>query len=222
MNIIKTYQNKEVVETFDKEREKFEYQRDKHRIESSFLMKSLFSGAKVLDVGCGTGRMLEPCFRKQSVEYYGADTSMEMMNVLKSKVDDLNVKVSLNECDAREMPFDDNTFDVVFSYHLLWHLPKDDQERVISEMFRVVKEGGVVIFDIINKNFILSSKDKEGLYKMSKKEIMDLIGYRHILTDKLNDIPVNDFVYCFLGAINRLRAFLPSSLFHMVYFKVLK
>ncbi|MDD3151247.1 MAG: class I SAM-dependent methyltransferase, partial [Candidatus Gastranaerophilales bacterium] len=82
--IIETYQEKNVVSTFDEEREEFEYQRYKHEIESKFLTNAISEISskekiKVLDVACGTGRMLPIVFSQNwDMEYTGLDTSKEM------------------------------------------------------------------------------------------------------------------------------------------------
>jgi len=64
--IIETYRKKDNVEIFDEERSKYLFQKHKHKVEADFLKKALREIKKdkrrVLDVGCGTGRMLAEVF----------------------------------------------------------------------------------------------------------------------------------------------------------------
>ena len=217
-----------VTESFDEERSAFYYQRYKHKVESVVLSKVLRNKGKikVLDVACGTGRMLPVVFNaNKNINYYGLDSSKEMTAHLKEKANKMKVKVNLEIGDATKTPFKDNEFDVVFSYHLLWHLPKDVQEKVLKEMLRVTKKGGVIVFDVLNKNFLwekiktlFGMKKLKGIHKMTIKEAREILGNRKVKVEKLFDIHVdNNFVYGIINVINKCRAVLPSSLFHMLF-----
>jgi len=89
----------------------------------------------VLDNGCGVG-YLASMFPVGSI--IGFDISMGMLGQARSRIDDL---VRGN---SQELPFPDETFDVIVCRSLLHHLPKP--EKGITEMNRVLKNGGEVIF----------------------------------------------------------------------------
>ena len=132
--IIEIYKEQEIVKSFDQERREFAYQRYKHKLESDFLKKNISSHQanklKILDVACGTGRMLPEVFKtKKEVEYTGLDTSKEMMTHLKNQAKKLGRNVDVVVSDASKMPFQDNTFDIVYTYHLLWHIPQKDHDQ---------------------------------------------------------------------------------------------
>ena len=235
--IIQTYQDKRNVETFDKERCKYAFQRYKHKVEANFLKKTIDSmkksKIKILDVACGTGRMLPEVFSlKKEIEYRGFDSSEEMTKHLKEKAKKIdvrkNVKVKLG--DASNLPFSDNEFDIVFSYHLLWHIPKEEQEKIIKEMLRVCKKDGIIIFDTLNKNFIyekikgfISERNTSELYKLTINEIKTLFEFKNIEIEKLNDFPIkNDSLYKIVNILNYIRNILPKSLYHMIFFRVKK
>lgn len=235
--IIETYKQKNTVESFDKARSKYAFQKYKHIIESGFLGKAIKNIGRdkinVLDVGCGTGRMLFGVFStRKKVEYCGLDTSKEMTKILKEHAKKLGVedKVKVKISDASKIPFKDNTFEIVYSFHLLWHLPKEEQEKVIKDMIRVCNEDGFVVFDILNKNFVwevlknfIGKGKTEGIYKLSVKEVNKIVEGKKIKTEKLNDFPIkNDLIYGFLNIFNHLRSFLPKHLYHMIFFRVKK
>jgi len=230
---IQTYQKRDVVGSFDSERSRYAFQRYKHRTEANFLKKAIKQlkqdKIKVLDIACGTGRMLPEVFSTgKDIEYVGLDTSKEMTNILKEKAKKISVgkKVKIKIGDASKIPFKDNSFDVVYSFHLLWHLPKEDQEKIIKEMSRVCKKDGFFIFDILNKDFLwekLKKQKTEGIYKLSIKEIKNLFNNKNFEIEKLCDAPIKNFwLYKSFNLINSLRKILPINFYHMLYFVIRK
>lgn len=233
--IIGTYQKKEVSDVFDKEREEFAYLRYKHKLEAGILKRAIknLKNPRVLDVACGTGRMLPVIFEANGeAEYFGLDTSDVMTTQLMKKAKELGVsnKIKIIISDAAKIPAADNTFDMVFSYHLLWHLPIREQKKIIKEMLRVTKPGGLMVFDILNSNFVwekikglFGRKKTAEIYKTNIKEIRGLIGESKVEIDKLSDAIIkNSLLYTLYNFINLSRKILPSSLYHMLYFTVTK
>lgn len=98
--------------------------------------------AKVLDVGCGTGRFLARFPAKNML--LGVDLSESMLQVTKAK----SARATLFAASAVELPFADASFDLVYSVRVIQHLR--DQQRMIDEFFRVCKPGGRVILVAYN------------------------------------------------------------------------
>ena len=77
----------------------------------------------------------EKCFLKRfqrlNHEYVTAD--------LYSPIADVRANIT-------ELPFEDNSFDVIFCNHVLEHIP--DDSKAMQELFRVLKKGGMGIFQI--------------------------------------------------------------------------
>jgi SAM-dependent methyltransferase len=96
------------------------------------------AGLRLLDVGCGTGHQLLR-WREYGYEVAGVDGSDEML----AHARDNNPGADLREADARELPFDDRSFDRVTSIEVLRYLP--DPARSIKEMARVLKPGGLCL-----------------------------------------------------------------------------
>ena len=218
-HIIKEYEDKKVVDTFDAERSKYAYQRFKHKKESAVLRNAIKScdgeKVKVLDIACGTGRMIPPAHAcNKLVDYYGIDSSKTMLDSVREW---FYTPSKLIQGDATKLPFEDNTFDVVFTFHLLWHLPGDVQLKIIKEMRRVCKKGGLVVMDLINEDFVWG-QDTEGIYKWS-----EFSSFPKAKIDKLNDFPFkNSFVYYIFNIMNYFDKVLPINLFHMIYLTIKK
>lgn len=132
-----TYKDPEHVDTYDKDRFNQDNWRKKYFdiFERGSVTKWIQPGT-VLDVGCGTSRL------GFLSNYTGVDFSEPMLEKAREKYPENEYKQS----DARDLPFDDNSFDNVVSTRLLMHI--DNWEKAVEEMYRVCRPGGRIIFDI--------------------------------------------------------------------------
>lgn len=94
----------------------------------------------MLDVGCGTGYLIDILQKQRAADYHGLDLSPEMLKVAKSKLSD---SVVLTEGYSDKLPYQDNTFDVVTCIQSFHHYPKP--EKAMTEAYRVLKPGGLYI-----------------------------------------------------------------------------
>ena len=102
----------------------------------------------MLDVGCGQchwSRLLFPYLKTGAVVTgYDNDIKWALGNEkIKQQFEAANALVSFVKGDAEELPFEDNSFDVVTCQTVLIHVA--NPEKALSEMRRVVKKGGIVI-----------------------------------------------------------------------------
>ena len=93
---------------------------------------------KILDVGCGTGAVMR--FLERYGEVYGMDVSFEAVNFCKKR----NIK-NVEQGDALNLPYPDNTFNYVTCLDVLYHKTISDDVAVIKELNRVLKPGGKLI-----------------------------------------------------------------------------
>lgn len=109
-------------------------------------------GLNVLDVGCGLGgpcRMLSDAYNCKTT---GIDLSREYIRTAKklSELVKLSDDNNFVQGDATELPFDDKTFDVVWTQHVQMNIP--DKKKFYSEINRVLKTGGYFLYYDILKN----------------------------------------------------------------------
>ncbi|MCS6857587.1 MAG: class I SAM-dependent methyltransferase [Sandaracinaceae bacterium] len=105
-------------------------------------IEALAQGKNVLEVGCGTGLLLERVARiARSAE--GVDLSPRMLEHAKRK--GLNVR----EGDARDLPYPDESFDLVYAFKVFPHI--QEIEKAFMEMVRVTRKGGHFVFDVYNR-----------------------------------------------------------------------
>jgi SAM-dependent methyltransferase len=109
----------------------------------STLVGELRERGRVLEIGVGTGRIAAPV-ADAGIDVYGVDISRTMLEKLRSKTQTIHVALA----DAMLLPFDDHTFGAAYGVHVL-HLMAGWADAV-RELVRVVKPGGVLLFDIGN------------------------------------------------------------------------
>lgn len=100
----------------------------------------------VLEVGCGRGS-LSAHYAADGYNCTLLDTSDQIIRTAQQIFDANSLKASFYVGDAENLPFDDNSFNIVTSIGLLEHF--DDPTLVIKEKLRVTKKGGWVINYIV-------------------------------------------------------------------------
>jgi len=124
----------------------FSRTRNKFWEEMRFISKYADDNERVLDLGCGNGRLYE-LFQDKTLDYYGVDFSEKLIEIAKEKYPQLKFKVA----DALNLPFPANFFDKVFSIAVLHHIPsKELRLKFLKEIRRVLKPEGVLILSVWN------------------------------------------------------------------------
>ena len=104
------------------------------------------AGDRVLDVCCGTGDQVF-YYAEAGMVASGIDLDPNMIKLArKDKRKQALRNVSFQIADARNLPFKDNSFDYASISLALHEKDRNVRDRVISEMKRVVKKGGALIF----------------------------------------------------------------------------
>lgn len=99
-------------------------------------------GAKVLEVGAGTGTSF-PAYPTHC-KVVGIDLAPDMLARARQKIEDNSWEhLSVLEMNALDLEFPDNTFDYVMAFHVVTVVP--DPVRMIAEAKRVCKPGGKIV-----------------------------------------------------------------------------
>lgn len=145
---------------------------NQHTIWRNRTNKEIFvkPGQKVLDLCCGTGDWTIQLAENQEAEITGLDFSENMLKVAAGKTAQCN-NITLTQGDATDLPYDDNTFDIVTIGFGLRNLP--DYLSGIKEFYRVLKPGGqLVILETSNPE----SKLMNFGFKIYFGKIMPVLG----------------------------------------------
>ncbi len=100
-----------------------------------------------LDIGTGPAQIPILLAQKQpQIKITAIDLSAEMLKVAEREVQSaaLSQQIILQMGDAKELPFEDNYFDGIFSNSIIHHIPKPIQ--VMREVKRVLKPNGLIFF----------------------------------------------------------------------------
>jgi len=102
------------------------------------------TGDRVLDLGCGNGRLAE-LFNEKSISYSGLDISEKLIDIAKKRYPEQDFQVF----GGLKIPFEDNYFDKVFCISVLFHIPgRELREEFLREVKRVLRPDGKLILSV--------------------------------------------------------------------------
>jgi ubiquinone/menaquinone biosynthesis C-methylase UbiE len=109
-----------------------------------YLQKFL-RGNKVLDLGCGNGRLCE--LFEEEVDYLGVDTSEELLKIARQKYPNCEFQKS----EFSKLLFPDDQFDSIFCLSVFHHIPsRQFRLDFLQEIHRVLKKDGRLILTVWN------------------------------------------------------------------------
>lgn len=100
-------------------------------------------GQHVLDLGCGTGTLV--VMLKQSIpeaQVTGLDADEQVLGIARTKAERANMQIQLDHGLAYELPYPDDSFDVVLSSFVIHHLTSPDKLRAFKEVRRALRPDG--------------------------------------------------------------------------------
>ncbi len=101
------------------------------------------AGARVLDVGCGTGVVALTCARR-GARVTGADLTPALLERARHNAELAGYAIEFDEADVEALPYADASFDIVLSQ--FGHMFGPRPEVTLGEMLRVLKPGGTIAF----------------------------------------------------------------------------
>jgi len=194
-----------------KKRHGLRFDRWSNKYDRSILQKILFNrshdmffgevlpllkkGARVLDVGCGTGKF---AFRlsgvTRGVKIHGIDISKEMIDKAKSKLRDEPIEFDVG--DVENLPYKSDTFDIITCSNSFHHYP--NQKKAVSEMRRVLKKDGkLMIIDGCRDRFLgkiifgvvqVMEGDVYHIFERELKDMLMSLGFEKISQRKFNPL----------------------------------
>jgi ubiquinone/menaquinone biosynthesis C-methylase UbiE len=117
------------------------------RQEQAFLNRYLKNGRepqRILDVGCGSGRMTLPLYGR-GFRVTGIDMNSVALSTLRQLSDDVPIVMG----DALSLPFTDGSFELAVTTQFIDYVP---YRPALHEFWRVLSPGGLLVFDALNRD----------------------------------------------------------------------
>ncbi len=126
---------------------------EKFRYDTQPFMKKIaefdkFAGKRVLEIGCGLGTDLLQ-FARGGADVTGIDLTPNSIELVQKRFRMESLQVDARVADAENLPFANDSFDLIYSFGVLHHTP--NTQKAIDEVYRVLKPGGRIIIMLYNK-----------------------------------------------------------------------
>ena len=106
------------------------------------------AGKRVLDVGSGGGLLAEE-FARLGCSVTGIDLSEQSVEAARAHAAESGLEIEYLAGAGEELPFEDGSFDIAYCCDVLEHV--DDVQRVLAETARVLRPGGIYMYDTLNR-----------------------------------------------------------------------
>lgn len=130
------------------------------------LIRDLAAGAgtplenigSMLDFACGCGRVARRWHDLEGSRVYGCDYNPELTDWCR---DNLPFVTARTNGTAPPLPFESDSFDLIYALSLFTHLPEETQPRWMADVERVLAPGGLVIFTVHGDRFAPALDDDQ-------------------------------------------------------------
>ncbi len=184
------------------------------------------TGGPVLEVACGTGRVLLPIARR-GIEIHGLDNSLPMLEILKNSLareaQEVRQRVTLHEGDMRDFRLGAQFPLVIIPFRPMQHMHTiEDQVSALTSAAAHLSDGGILAFDVFYPKFdVITSRMGEEVMEFEWNPGPDSTEvvrryFRKESVDKINQIFYFTFVYRTLRADELIRE--ETEAFKLSYF----
>jgi SAM-dependent methyltransferase len=116
-----------------------------------------WKGRKVLDLGCGAGVEVVR-FARAGAEVTGVDIAESAVGLTRQNLSQHGLTARLEVADGETLPFPDSTFDLIYAHGVVQYTTGDS--RLVAECYRVLRPGGLAIFQVYNRVSWLNALSK--------------------------------------------------------------
>ncbi|MBX7067143.1 MAG: class I SAM-dependent methyltransferase [Parachlamydiales bacterium] len=118
----------------------------------SFAQFTRFAGLNVLEVGIGAGTDFLQ-WARSGAKAHGIDLTQEAIDNVRHRLDLYGLNADIRIADAENLPFESNSFDLVYSWGVIHHSP--NTQKCLEEIVRVAKPGGSIKIMIYNRHSLV-------------------------------------------------------------------
>ncbi len=145
----------------------------------------LSKGKEILDLGCGRGEFLRG-FVRCGLNAFGIDQSQMAKSICSE------AKILQSDIGNAPLPFEDNSFDVIFSKSVLEHFYYP--EKLVQEIYRILSPSGLVItmvpdWESVYKVFYVDYTHRAPFTLTSLRHIFAIHGFDDVKVEKFRQLP---------------------------------
>jgi len=117
--------------------------REEHFKQQLIRQAQIQAEQQVLDLGCGTATLtILIKLAHPEAEVTGLDGDPQVLAIGRAKAAKAGVVITLDQGLSYQLPYSDNSFDRVLSSLLFHHLSRENKQRTIAEVYRILRPGG--------------------------------------------------------------------------------
>ena len=144
------------------------------------------AGQKLLDIGCGRGEFLRG-FMACGVRGHGVDRSRAAARYCP------DAELRTSDLEKEGIPYEDGSFDVVYSKSVIEHF--HEPEKLVQEMFRVLKPGGLAVtlcpdWEFNYRIYFEDYTHRTPFMQSSLRDIQVIHGFEDVRVERFRQLPV--------------------------------
>ena len=124
---------------------------------------------RFLDLGCGLGRH-SMLFYDYGFKVTAVDITPYCLKYLRNWQIERGISFPIVEADMLNMPFEANSFDCIYAYHVLSHTNLEGFKKMFSDIYKILDTDGEIFFDVLSKKCDLFTKS--GFPKLDSNTIL--------------------------------------------------
>jgi cyclopropane fatty-acyl-phospholipid synthase-like methyltransferase len=140
------------------------------------LARRLPDGARVLDLGCGSGRPVDAFLLERGLDVTGVDVSGEQIRLAREALP----AGTFIQGDMSDVAFPAETFDAVVSFYAIFHIPREEHAGLLRRTWRVLRPGGCLLATMGSAEWEGTEEDFHGTRMFwshyGREENLQLIG----------------------------------------------
>ncbi|MEU2122401.1 class I SAM-dependent methyltransferase [Nocardia niwae] len=158
-----------------------------HRVVLARALPEDISGLRILDIGCGVGRISIGLARRGG-ELTCVDVSNEMLDVLRRTAAEHAVRVETVQGDALSVvdrPGYAGSFDIVACLGLVEHLPPEALDSFLADLVRMCAPGGTLVLEVNSENSVFLAGDADNPFRSKQQQpngyLCNVVPTKHVL-----------------------------------------